>query len=52
MSKKHLVTLDAMRGIAAIFVAVLHMPRLFGYDLFEGGRAVDFFLVLSGFIVC
>ena len=52
MSKRHLVTLDAMRGIAAIFVAVFHMPRLFGYKPFEGGRAVDFFLVLSGFIVC
>jgi peptidoglycan/LPS O-acetylase OafA/YrhL len=41
-----------MRGVAAIAVAILHMPRVFGgVTLPNAHLAVDFFLQLSGFIV-
>lgn len=44
--------LDGLRGVAAIAVAILHMPRVFGgYTLPNAHLAVDFFLQLSGFIV-
>jgi uncharacterized membrane protein len=42
------VTLDAMRGLAALAVAVFHVYN----PLVPGGYlAVDFFFVLSGFVL-
>src|SRR5438128_143402 len=52
--------LDGMRGIAALAVVVMHTPALWGYQpnlgaypgqLPEGWRAVNFFFVLSGFVL-
>lgn len=46
------VTLDGMRGLAAMTVAVLHMPRVFaGLTLPNAHLAVDLFLQLSGFVI-
>jgi peptidoglycan/LPS O-acetylase OafA/YrhL len=44
------VTLDAMRGVAAIAVVAYHADDYFGYK-FGAPLAVDFFFVLSGFVV-
>jgi peptidoglycan/LPS O-acetylase OafA/YrhL len=46
----HYVTLDAMRGVAAIAVVIFHARSFFGYRM-SGALAVDFFFVLSGFVV-
>lgn len=53
VSERHTyVLLDGLRGVAALAVAVLHMPRVFGgYTVPNAHLAVDFFLQLSGFIV-
>ncbi|AOY98954.1 hypothetical protein BKK81_06545 [Cupriavidus sp. USMAHM13] len=53
MSSKHaFVTLDALRGIAALGVAVTHMPRVFdGVTVPNAHLAVDFFFQLSGFVI-
>jgi len=46
-----LLTLDAMRGIAAILVVLFHLNAA-GAHLFKSGYlAVDFFFVLSGFVL-
>jgi peptidoglycan/LPS O-acetylase OafA/YrhL len=46
------VTLDGLRGLAAIGVAVLHMPKVFGgFTVPNAHLAVDFFLQLSGFVI-
>lgn len=44
------VTLDAMRGVAAIAVAIYHVDDYLGYKS-SAPLAVDFFFVLSGFVV-
>ncbi len=45
-------TLDGMRGIAAIFVMLFHYFASSGQKwLMNGFIAVDFFFVLSGFVV-
>ncbi|MCW1843775.1 acyltransferase family protein [Prosthecomicrobium hirschii] len=50
--KHYFVLLDGLRGVAAIAVAVLHMPRVFdGFTLPNAHLAVDFFLQLSGFVI-
>ena len=41
-------TLDSLRGVAAIVVALFHRDMK---DVFSGYLAVDFFLVLSGFVL-
>jgi peptidoglycan/LPS O-acetylase OafA/YrhL len=49
-----LETLDALRGVAAIAVFAFHLRQLtFGYDVVfpNGGLAVDFFFVLSGYVI-
>jgi len=43
---KRFRTLDALRGLAALAVAIYHR-----HELFAGYLAVDFFLVLSGFVL-
>ncbi len=45
------LALDAMRGVAALFVLVLHSPTLFGFTPGSGYLAVDLFFVLSGFVI-
>jgi peptidoglycan/LPS O-acetylase OafA/YrhL len=50
------VTLDAMRGVAAICVMLFHfrhaLPGISGHRVFESGNlAVDLFFALSGFVI-
>lgn len=46
------ILLDGLRGIAAISIAVLHMPRVFDDITVPNAHlAVDFFLQLSGFVI-
>jgi peptidoglycan/LPS O-acetylase OafA/YrhL len=45
-------TLDAMRGIAAIAVVIFHVGTVMGLQVCKSGYlAVDFFFVLSGFVL-
>ena len=56
-SKRHLLILDALRGIAAIMVIIMHTFELFCegdyHKLFinHGYLAVDFFFMLSGYVM-
>ena len=48
--------LDGLRGIAAIMVVIFHISEAFSYDpvykhLNHGYLCVDFFFVLSGFVI-
>ncbi len=56
-TKKHYLILDGLRGVAAIMVVVFHL-----FEIYNGGSpvnqiinhgylAVDFFFVLSGFVI-
>jgi peptidoglycan/LPS O-acetylase OafA/YrhL len=51
--RRHLVSLDGLRGVAALAVVASHFQNLSGLDLnvARAGRAVDFFFVLSGFVI-
>lgn len=51
--KRHFVFLDGMRGIAALAVGWLHASQTFslGFNPDHASLAVDFFFVLSGFVV-
>ena len=50
--KHHYVVLDAIRGVAAIMVVLLHSSRLAGGQWAPHGYlAVDLFFVLSGFVI-
>ena len=45
-------TLDGLRGVAALSVAILHMPHIFGNIKVPNAHlAVDFFFQLSGFVI-
>ena len=51
-------TLDGLRGVAALVVVAIHIPAITGHTLIEGVPtpphgmlAVDFFFVLSGFVI-
>lgn len=56
-SKKHYQVLDALRGIAAITVVIFHVFEIFSAGdhtrqiINHGYLAVDFFFVLSGFVI-
>ena len=56
-SKKHFLILDALRGVAAIMVVIMHTFELFCegdyHKLFinHGYLAVDFFFMLSGYVM-
>ena len=51
--KQRLAGLDALRGIAALLVLGLHARAVFGgaHWFSKGYLAVDFFLMLSGFLM-
>ncbi len=56
-SKRHFLILDALRGVAAIFVVLFHVLEVYsGGDhskqmLNHGYLAVDFFFMLSGYVM-
>lgn len=51
-SKERFETLDGMRGIAAIFIMLFHYNIQNGYRFFFNAfTAVDFFFILSGFVI-
>lgn len=56
-SKKHYVILDALRGVAAILVVMFHILETFTNGdhskqiINHGYLAVDFFFLLSGFVI-
>lgn len=61
-TKPHLLLLDALRGVAALIVLWFHCNEGFGYEIAEGTGvftqtcdhgylAVDFFFLLSGFVI-
>lgn len=51
--RRHFVTLDGLRGMAAICVMLFHINAVFGGQklLPNAFLAVDFFFILSGFVV-
>lgn len=52
-ARDHLAGLDSLRGMAALAVCLFHSHALFGWQSFlpHAYIAVDFFFVLSGFIL-
>jgi peptidoglycan/LPS O-acetylase OafA/YrhL len=55
-SKSHYEILDGLRGVAALIVVIFHVLEAYSGDRFHqvinhGYLAVDFFFVLSGFVV-
>ena len=51
-SKPHYDILDGLRGVAALIVIVYHVYELYtGSPLPHGYLAVDFFFILSGFVI-
>src|SRR6195952_2908962 len=55
-TKNHYEILDGLRGVASILVVVFHVFETYSGDRFHqiinhGYLAVDFFFVLSGFVV-
>ncbi len=52
IAEERLLTLDAMRGVAALSVLLLHVSVYLGTNFAPGGDlAVDFFFALSGFVI-
>ena len=51
LHERSFVALDGLRGIAAIIVAVEHASGIFGVRMPEAYLAVDFFFMLSGFVL-
>jgi peptidoglycan/LPS O-acetylase OafA/YrhL len=46
------LTLDALRGVAALLVVAMHAGMIMGRETFLGAYlAVDFFFILSGFVI-
>lgn len=55
-SKRHYAILDGLRGVAALMVVAFHLMEAHAANRFEqlinhGYLAVDFFFVLSGFVI-
>ncbi|QKY03833.1 acyltransferase [Janthinobacterium lividum] len=46
-----IVSLDGLRGLAAMLVAVYHLPVIFGFKITHAYLAVDFFFILSGWVM-
>lgn len=51
MSSKRFVLLDGFRGLAAIYVVMSHVAGESFPALYQGNLRVDFFFVLSGFVL-
>jgi peptidoglycan/LPS O-acetylase OafA/YrhL len=52
LDHRRYVTLDALRGVAALAVVVFHIPEMFGLPHQESSSlAVDLFFILSGFVI-
>ena len=49
--KHKFVALDGLRGVAAIAVVICHYSKEIGTWLFSAAIAVDFFFILSGFVI-
>jgi len=50
--KQNFLTLDGMRGIAAIFVLIFHTSSYWGgFTFYHSYLAVDMFFLLSGFVI-
>ena len=49
--KRSFATLDGLRGVAALFVAMRHTSFFHGLNIHGGYLAVDLFFVLSGFVI-
>jgi peptidoglycan/LPS O-acetylase OafA/YrhL len=49
--KRTFATLDGLRGVAALFVAMRHTSFFHGLNIHGGYLAVDLFFVLSGFVI-
>ncbi|TQX82850.1 MULTISPECIES: acyltransferase [unclassified Rhizobium] len=50
--KREYVTIDALRGVAALVVVLFHSSAMLGTQYFpKGYLAVDLFFVLSGFVI-
>lgn len=49
---RHYVALDGLRGVAALIVVIFHQSWWLGFNRgWHGFLAVDFFFVLSGFVI-
>ncbi|MDN2709977.1 acyltransferase [Janthinobacterium sp. SUN118] len=51
VSGGRVVSLDGIRGIAALFVMVYHLPLIFGFAISHAYLAVDLFFMLSGWVM-
>lgn len=56
LSQPRFEILDGLRGVAALMVVIFHISEAFSYDpvykhINHGFLAVDFFFVLSGFVI-
>lgn len=53
VERKHIVTIEGLRGLSALIVLALHCATELGYDalLPHGALSVDFFFIISGFVV-
>lgn len=51
MTAHRFEVLDGLRGVAALVVVSLHVPPFTGHWAPMAGLAVDFFFVLSGFVI-
>jgi len=50
-ARRYFYPLDAIRGVAAIFIVLLHMPEFFGFRPASAYLAVDLFFALSGVVI-
>jgi peptidoglycan/LPS O-acetylase OafA/YrhL len=46
-----IVSLDGLRGVAAMLVVIFHLPVIFGFKIPHAHLAVDFFFILSGWVM-
>jgi peptidoglycan/LPS O-acetylase OafA/YrhL len=51
LEKRKFETLDALRGIAALLIIMRHSEPFFGISFYNSYLAVDFFFLLSGFVL-